>query len=153
MRTRDAGIADIDAAVRLINAAYEVERFIYDGDRTDAVECAGLLGTGKLVLAERDGSLVGCIYLELRERSGYFGFLSVLPAQQHRGIGRCLVRLAEDWFRLQGRGVSELQIIDVRGELAAFYRRLGYREAGTMPFPTDVATHLPCHFVKLAKLL
>ena len=153
METRDAGIGDIDAVVRLVNAAYEVERFIYDGDRTDVAECAGLLGTGKLLLAEQDGSLVGCIYLELRERSGYFGFLSVQPAQQHRGIGRQLVGMAEDWFRHQGRRVSELQIINVRRELAKFYRRLGYGEVGTAPFPPEVHTRLPCHFVKLAKTL
>jgi len=153
METRDAGAADIDAVVRLVNAAYEVERFIYDGDRTDATECAGLLGTGKLLLAEQDGVLVGCVYLELREHSGYFGFLSVLPTCQRHGIGRFLVGAAEDWFRRQGRSVSELQIIDVRGELAEFYRRLGYREIGTTRFPADVPARLPCHFIRLAKSL
>jgi N-acetylglutamate synthase-like GNAT family acetyltransferase len=153
METRAAGVADIDAVVRLINAAYVVERYIYDGDRTDATECAALLRTGRLLLAESDGELVGCVYLKLRERSGYFGFLSVQPAHQHCGIGRYLVGMAEAWFRHQGRSVSELQIIDVRGELAEFYRRLGYRAVGTALFPPEVPTHLPCHFVKLAKTL
>ena len=153
MQTRDAAIGDIDAVVRLVNAAYAVERFIYDGDRTDAAECASLLRTGRLLLAEQDAALVGCVYLELRPHSGYFGFLSVQPALQHRGVGRFLVTAAEDWFRRQLRQRSELQVINVRPELAEFYGRLGYREVGTSPFPPEVPTHLPCHFVKLAKQL
>lgn len=151
MKTRDASIADIDALVRLINTAYEVERFIYDGDRTDARECAALLDSGRLLLAEQGGLLVGCVYLELREPSGYLGFLSVSPMHQRLGVGRYLVEMGEAWFRSQGCSISELQIIDVRTELADFYRRLGYREVGTTPFPDDIATHLPCHFVKMAK--
>jgi GNAT superfamily N-acetyltransferase len=153
MQTRDAGPADIDALIRLINAAFAVERFIYDGDRTDARECADLLRTGRVLLAEAAASPIGCIYLELREHCGYFGLLSVAPPHQGRGIGRRLVSAAEDWFRANGRTMSELQIINVRPELADFYRRLGYRAAGTSPFPADVATHVPCHFVRMAKSL
>ena len=132
---REAGCADIGAVTRLVNTAFAVEHFIYDGERISAEECAGLLTTGRVLLVERDASQVGCIYLELRDNSGYLGLLSVLPSHQSQGIGRSLVTTGENWFRSQGRRTSELQIINLRTELLEYYRRLGYRESGTAPWP------------------
>jgi GNAT superfamily N-acetyltransferase len=151
--TRYAGAGDIDGLVRLINAAFAVEGFIYDGERTNAAECAELLHRGRFVLAEEAASLIGCVYLELRGGHGYFGLLSVDPSRQGKGIGRALVSLAEDWFRNQGCCASQLLIISVRTELRQFYQQLGYHEVGTAPFPPEVVTHLPCHFVKMSKPL
>jgi N-acetylglutamate synthase-like GNAT family acetyltransferase len=150
---REATIADINALARLVNTAYAVEHFIYDGERITPRECADLLITGKLLVLEQDASAVGCIYVELRHDSGYLGLLSVTPALQNRGIGRSLVTIAENWFRSQGRQRAELQAINVRTELLEYYRRLGYRETGTVPWPADVPTHIPCHFVRMTKIL
>lgn len=47
----------------------------------------------------------------------------------------------------------DLQIVNVRQELPAFYVRLGYVADGTNPFPADVPTKIPCHFVKMWKAL
>jgi len=105
---REATVTDIDALTRLVNAAYAVEHFIYDGERINSTECADLLTTGTILMLEQDESLVGCIYLELREDSGYVGLLSVKPSHQHQGIGRSLVTIGETWFHSQGRKRSEL---------------------------------------------
>ena len=153
MPVREAIIADIDALARLVNTAYAVEHFIYDGERISPRECADLLITGKLLLLEQDASTVGCIYLELRNDSGYLGLLSVTPARQNQGIGRSLVTIAENWLRSQRRKRVELLVINVRTELLEYYRRLGYREAGRFPWPADVPTHIPCHFVRMTKTL
>jgi N-acetylglutamate synthase-like GNAT family acetyltransferase len=150
---REATVADIDALTRLVNTAYAVEHFIYDGERVSQAECADLLTTGKVLLLEQDESLVGCIYLELRKDSGYVGLLSVKPSHQNQGIGRSLVTIGEARFRSQGRKRSELQVVNVRTELLEYYRRLGYREFGTAPWPADVPTHISCHFVKMIKAL
>jgi len=45
----------------------------------------------------------------------------------------------------------DLQIVNVRAELPGFYRRLGYVENGTAPFPQGVPVKLPCHSVKMSK--
>jgi GNAT superfamily N-acetyltransferase len=153
LSVREAGPADISALTRLINTAFAVERSIYDGERIDPEQCANLLATGKVLLAEENASLIGCIYLELRNHSGYLGLLSVTPLRQNQGIGRFLLTTGEDWFRDQGRKTTELQIINLRTELLDFYRRHGYRESGTAPFPADVPTHIPCHFIRMTKTL
>ena len=40
-----------------------------------------------------------------------------------------------------------------RAELPQFYRRLGYEEVGTEPFPEPERTKIPCQFVVMSKPL
>ena len=44
-------------------------------------------------------------------------------------------------------------IVNLRTELTPFYQRRGYVETGTQPFPSDVQTKQPCHFITMAKPL
>jgi hypothetical protein len=64
-----------------------------------------------------------------------------------------LVAAGEERCRELGCRMMDLLIVNVREELPAFYRRLGYDETGTEPFPADVPTRLPCHFIKMSKPL
>ena len=47
----------------------------------------------------------------------------------------------------------DLQIINLRHELPAFYHRLGYAETGTAPPTPGLEPKLLCHFVKMSKPL
>jgi hypothetical protein len=47
----------------------------------------------------------------------------------------------------------DLRIVNLREELPPFYRRLGYVETGTAPFPEEIKSKLPCHFVLMSKPL
>jgi Predicted acetyltransferase len=148
---RTASDAEIETIVNLINAAFRVEAFFVYGDRTDSETVRGQFKSGKFLVAENGGIPVGCVYVELRGESGYFGLLSVDPVRQRSGIGKQLVDAAEDYFREDGCRVSELLAVNVREELVPYYRKLGYVESGTAPFPADVKTKIPCHFVKMSK--
>jgi GNAT superfamily N-acetyltransferase len=97
--------------------------------------------------------MAGCVYVELRGERAYIGLLSVDPARQKGGIGRTLMDAAERYAREQGCGFMDLRIVNLRLELPAFYRKLGYVEAGTEEFPPDAPTKLPCHFVRMQKAL
>ena len=59
IRTRLAGPSDVDALVRLINAAFVVERPIFDGDRTTAAGVRALLQRGKFLVAEDSKNIAG----------------------------------------------------------------------------------------------
>jgi len=150
---RAAVPADAVAIARVINLAFEVERFFITGDRITVEEVRELLGGGSFLLMESDGALVGCVYVEVRKERGYFGLLSVDPAQQRAGIGRRLVAAAEDHCRSAGCTVMDLQTVNLRTELPPLYRRLGYVEIGTAPFEAPDRVKRPCHFVLMSKTL
>ena len=156
---RVAEADDIQTIARLINTAFRIERFFIDGDRINEEMVRGLFGEGKFLLAEdaaggaAAGCVAGCVYVELRGERGYLGLLSVEPARQRAGIGRRLAIAAEDYLRTTGCRAVDLAIVNLRPELLPFYRRLGYTETGTAPFPADKHPKLPCHFITMSKTL
>jgi GNAT superfamily N-acetyltransferase len=144
---------DAEAIAAVINAAFRVERFFIDGDRTNPDHIRSLLQTGVFLLAEESSQLIGCVYVELRGAQGYFGLLAIDPERQKTGLGKHLVAAAEDYCRAAGCQEMELQIVNVREELPGFYQRLGYCETGIAPFKSLNQPKLPCHFVKMSKPL
>ncbi len=145
---RCATAADASARAELVNAAYSIEEFFVDGDRTNAREIGELIAKGTFVVLEHDAGLAGAVYVE----RGYFGMLSVRPDLQGMGIGTRLVRIAEALCEAQGCREIDLRIINLREELGRWYRSLGYREVGTKPYEHRPVKQ-PCHFVEMRKQL
>ena len=150
---RTAGLADAGVITAVINAAYQVERFFIDGDRTSEDEVRRYMAKGAFLVAEEDGRPAGCVYIEQRGDRGYFGLLAVDPAQHGKGLGRTLVEAAEERFRRAGCLAVDISVVDLRTELPPFYRRLGYVETGTAPFPDPEKATRPCHFILMSKPL
>ncbi len=154
MKTRLAEIADAGSIAQLVNTAFRPERFFIDADRTDPEKVRALLAMGKFLLAEEAQTVVGCVYVELRGERGYFGLLAVDPAEQRAGVGSSLIKAAEDYCRAAGCLVMDLTIVNLRKELPGYYRRRGYEENGTLPFPEDQhSPKMPCHLIRMTKTL
>jgi predicted N-acetyltransferase YhbS len=151
-RIRIARPADAPVIARMINRAFAIERFFVDGERTSVAEVEAMFGRGRFLICE-DPAPAACVYVEVRGERGYFGLLSVDPAQQKTGLGRRLVEAAEVFCRAAGCRAMDMRIVNVRSELPAFYARLGYAPAGTEPFPGEVPTKQPVHFVTMSKAL
>ena len=152
IRWADAG--DGAAIVRVINRAFRTaESFFVEGDRVSAEILQPMLAKGNFLLAEDAAGLVGCVYVELQGDRAYFGLLAVDPARQGRGLGQRLIAEAENHARASGCRAMDLRIVNLREELPPFYRRLGYVETGTAPFPEEIKSKLPCHFVLMSKPL
>jgi GNAT superfamily N-acetyltransferase len=138
----------------LINAAFrKAEGFIIDRDRVDLELVQSLLAKGEFLVAEDECALAGCVYLELRGERAYLGLLSVDPARQRAGVGSMLMREAELRCARAGCRFMDLKTIDLRKDNRAFYKRRGYVETGTEPFPSELTTKLSCHFVNMSKSL
>ena len=151
---RWADARDVGAVVRVINVAFRAaESFFVDRDRISAETLRPMLEKGNFLLAESAAGLLGCVLVELRGERAYFGLLAVDPARQHRGLGRRLIDEAENYARAAGCRAMDIRIVSVRAELPQFYRRLGYVESGTEPFPAEIKSKLPCHFVVMSKRL
>ena len=144
---------DVDKLVALINAAFEVERPIFGGDRIDREGVLGYMKKGKFLMAENGGALVGCVYGELRGESGYVGLLSVEPVRQGMGLGRKLMEAVEEFFRQAGCKRVELRVVSARKGLPRFYGHLGYAEAAVEPIPAEIKTNVACHFQYMVKTI
>jgi ribosomal protein S18 acetylase RimI-like enzyme len=153
LRCRMAEPADVDSLVRLVNSAFLVELPYIEGDRIDAVGARSYMAKGKFLLAEDSSGLSGCVYVELRGNRGYLGLLGVDPSRQGTGVGRQLMRAAENYFRQAGCVAIDLRVISARTPLPAFYRHLGYLETGTAPFSPDVPVRVPCHYILMSKTI
>ena len=150
---RRASTSDAEALTRLINAAFVVERVVFEGDRVDANEVYTYMRKGTFLLAEESGKVIACVYVEVREQRGYLGLLSVDPPRQGLGLGRQLVAVAEDFARGAGARAMDLRVISARAELLPFYRRFGYEETGTAPFAPGLKTKIPSHYILMSKPL
>ena len=152
MRIRVATAEDAETIAQVVNAAFRVERFFIDRDRISTEKVRAMLNMGEFLVAE-DGGMAACVYVELQGERGYFGLLAVDPGRQGSGLGRRLVEEAEERARAAGCKVMDLRIVNLRAELPAFYRRLGYVETRTEPFKADAEPKMPCHFIVMSKPL
>jgi GNAT superfamily N-acetyltransferase len=152
-RIRTSSSGDIEELVRVINAAFVVERMAFDGDRVDAEKVRAYMDKGTFLIAEDESGSLGCVYIELRGERGYLGLLSVKSTRQGSGLGSRVVAAAEDFARSKGARAMDLRVISPRAELLPFYRRLGYEETGTAPFPPDLVTKVSAHYILLSKPL
>ena len=153
MAIRAADPSDTPQIAALVNLAFRVERVFVYGDRTNTDQISAMFQTGTFLLAEIASQPLGCVYLELRGDRAYFGLLSVDPVHQHQGMGRELVGEAERRARDAGCNFMDILIVNVRTELIPIYARMGYVESGTAPFPANVPTKIPCHFLRMSKNL
>ena len=153
MVTRIAELADAEGIVELINAAFVVERFFIDRDRTDLTEIHGLFQKGTFLVAGERGNLEACAYLEPRNDRAYLGLLSIRPAKQRSGLGSKFMAAVEKHASQIGCRHMDLRVVNVRLELPGFYRKLGYSEIGRSPFHSDIVTLVPCHFIHMSKEL
>jgi len=144
---------------RVINAAFRLaESFLMDRNRIDLESVQSLMQTGKFLIALGDdsddnGVLAGSVYVEPRGERAYVGLLSVDPGHQKTGLGSALMSAAERYCRETGCRFIDLQLINLREELPAFYRRRGYVETGSAPLTPGLQPKLPCHFIKMSKAL
>jgi GNAT superfamily N-acetyltransferase len=159
----------VEELVRLINAAYAVGEaglWLEGATRTEPDEIAEAIRSGGMLAATLAGRLVGCAYVRpLDAATADLGLISAAPDQWGIGIGRELVRSAEELMRLDGVTTMQLELLVPKGwahpekeRLRSWYTRLGYRVARSAPFE-EVAAHLashlatPCEFLIFRKRL
>ena len=148
LQFRTATAADVPAIVDLVQSAYRgdasrvgwtTEADFLDGQRIDADGVREVIAKpdSRIVLAERDGLLLGSVQVEKIDGQGYFGMFSVRPNLQGGGIGDALLREAERVVREDfGCTTMTCTVISIRAELIAWYQRRGYRSTGEFkPFP------------------
>ena len=136
IKTRTADSADAENISHLVNAAFRPERFFIDADRTNPDKVRALLEKGKFLLAEDAGALVAASTLNCAASGDILACLRSTPRGSEAGMGSSLIDAAEQYCRAAGCRFMDLTIVNLRKELPGYYRRRGYVENGTLPFPT-----------------
>ena len=151
---RVATSADAARITAVINAAFHIaESFFIDSNRITEAEVEESLSKGDFLLAENGEKLLGCVYVEMRGARSYLGLLSVDPECQQVGVGSLLMNEAERYCRDRGSQFMDILIVHLREDLPPYYKKRGYTENGTSPFPADVETRVPVHFINMSKPL
>jgi GNAT superfamily N-acetyltransferase len=155
--------------VRIVNGAYAVGEaglWLEGTTRTAPDEIAEAIRSGGMLVATLEGRLVGCAYVRpLDPGTADLGLLATAPERWGGGVGRELVRTAEEMMRSRGVTTMQLELLvpkesvhPEKDRLRGWYTRLGYRVARSAPFE-QVAAHLapglaaPCEFLIFHKPL
>jgi GNAT superfamily N-acetyltransferase len=148
---------DIPELVRIINAAYRVEDFFVYGDRTSEEDIATRMAdpATSIIVVDAPGSssLAGAVLVDVHDRRGHFAMLSVDPPYQGRGIARELINAVEEHCRRAGCNALDLEIVNLRDELPAFYEAMGFASGETAPFPNTGKLKRDAHLVIMSKAL
>ncbi len=165
-----ATTADIPAIKDLLNNAYRGEGS-KQGWTTEADLIAGDIRTDENNLQEvmqQPGSvflkykgdkkqILGCVNLQKHSGKISLGMFCVSPKLQGAGIGKELLKAAEEYAHHVQCMAIYMSVISVRKELIDWYKRHGYMETGERkPFTEDGLTgkHLQVlEFMILEKLL
>ena len=159
----------VEELVRLVNRAYaagEAGLWLEGAKRTGPAEIADAIRGGGMLTAAAEGRIVGCACVRpLDVYTADLGLASVAPEQWGSGVGRELVRSAEELIRSWGVTTMQLELLvpkdwahPEKERLRAWYTRLGYRVVRSAPFE-QVAGHLasqlatPCEFLVFHKPL
>lgn len=150
---RTATEADAEALVGVINRAFAIELKFFSTERIDLAETLEHFNKGTFLVAEDNGKLAGCVYVDIRREKAYFGLLAVDPEAQGRGIGGKLIAGAEEFGRAAGRSLMEIRVLDSRTELPPLYEKLGYRVAYHEQVPQKPSALQPYYFIVMEKRL
>jgi ribosomal protein S18 acetylase RimI-like enzyme len=83
-------------------------------------------GHGDILIAAAGDAIVGSVMVGHDGHRGWVYYLAVAPSCRRGGIGRRLMRAAEDWLARRGIRKLELMVRDGDAGVADFYRRIGY---------------------------
>jgi ribosomal protein S18 acetylase RimI-like enzyme len=126
---RAANATDAQAVAQLVDAAYEhyTERIgMVPGPMTEDYD--HVIRTARVHLAERDGSLVGVLVVNVNDEGVVIENVAVHPVERGKGLGRRLLQRAEAEARRDGFDSIQLYTHERMTENLALYSRIGYAE-------------------------
>nr|WP_067056207.1 GNAT family N-acetyltransferase [Mucilaginibacter sp. L294] len=142
MSITPATLTDVPELVVLINSAYRgesskkgwtTEASLIGGQRIDDEGLTEQMSDPNAIILKNtneDNQLTGCVYLQKRGEKLYLGMLTVLPTLQANGLGRRLLKAAEDYARSINYHTITMTVITTRTELLDWYERRGYAKTG-----------------------
>jgi ribosomal protein S18 acetylase RimI-like enzyme len=126
---RPARASDASDVADLVDAAYRhyVDRIGFPpGPMTE--NYAEVISSRRVIVAERDGAIVGVLVLAIDPEGFLIDNVAVHPAERGKGLGRSLLELAEAEARRARFDSVYLYTHEQMTENLALYSRIGYVE-------------------------
>jgi ribosomal protein S18 acetylase RimI-like enzyme len=144
VRLRAAEPADSASVADLVDAAYRhyVPRLGMRPGPMDA-DYDRAIADDEVILAVDGAVIVGVLVLSRHDGGFYVENVAVAPSHQKCGVGRLLLRHAEDAARRAGFGEVTLYTHEQMSENLALYRRIGYVEFERRGFRVYLRKQLP----------
>ena len=88
-------------------------------------------GTCSDVLVGEDdaGQIIGSVMVGHDGHRGWLYYVAASPAARGAGVGRAMVRAAEEWLRERGVVKAQLLVRETNTEVVGFYEHLGFEVA------------------------
>ncbi|HSN18873.1 MAG TPA: ribosomal protein S18-alanine N-acetyltransferase [Gammaproteobacteria bacterium] len=121
------------AVERDIDSLLPIEHRCFHHDRLTRLDFHRALKAKSAVLltAEEGGTVLGYALLKVRGRQAHLESLAVDPDARRLGLGRALLRAAEEASLARGALHMRLEIREDNPAAYALYQSLGYRQHGT----------------------
>lgn len=140
-------IADLVNLTYRGKTGWTTEAHIIQGDRThrQKIETALSNSYAHFLVIYQAQMLVSSIYVVKEDEHAYFGFFSVHPTWQGKGVGKYVLEQTEA-FALRNMGIHKfvMFVVSQRPELIAFYERRGYSRTGRIEaYPLYLGIGIP----------
>lgn len=121
------------AIERDIDSLLPIEHRCFHHDRLTRLDFHRALKakSAALLVAEEGGTVMGYALLRIRGRQGHLESLAVDPPARRLGLGRALLKAAEQAVLERGALHMRLEIREDNPAALALYQSLGYRQHGT----------------------
>lgn len=156
MSIQIADLNDVPALVALMDKAYRGENskqgWTSEGDlfvgtkRTDQEAVIKLMSQPAAVFLKYvdEDDIVACVFLNKKKQRLYLGMFAVSPDTQGKGIGKKMLKAADDYAKQTSCMSIYMTVITVREDLIAWYERNGYKRTDrVLPFPVDERYGVP----------
>ena len=138
-----ASEADVAAITSLLNSAYRGEsskkgwtteaHLIAGNKRTDEKHLQQVMQMPDSIVVKFSNEqlqITGCVNLQQHGNKIYLGLLSVSPQLQGFGIGKQLLKAADEYAQHLQCTAIYMTVITARQELISWYQRYGYQDTG-----------------------
>lgn len=137
---RAATLADAPAIAVTIATAFAQYRGILVPESSAFRETPEAITTqlaagSSVIVAERNGTMIGCVVTEVLEGDLYFGRLAVLPEARGTGLAKRLIGAVEDEARRRGLPGVRLGVRIALEANQRLFNSLGYREISREAHP------------------
>lgn len=153
---RTAHQSDVDAIVRLVNAAYRPESVatgwthethLIAGDRINSAQLGAMLAKpdSAVLVGLKNSEIVASVHIQKDGSVCRIGMLAVKPSLQGLGLGNQMLGFAESYAsEVFNSKQFKMLVLSDRHELMAFYLRHGYQKTGEIiDYPLSAGAGTP----------